>query len=422
MLCTLSVGLSGRGRAVRAGASSARSSSASRCGSSRASSRKPAPSRSPSSSATRPRTCGRDRAGAAPFKASYELRGAPPEEVVLRRDGAARAAHRPRLHALTDLVPGARARSNGQSGSRRDNGARGQRAADHPTRRRHCPSRPGHPQPRTFDRRSASSGSIGTRSSRRWPPPSQRGVAVSRDDRAHQPRRRGRAAEARAAAARGRRHRVTHRRRPAALSRQVHGRRQRPARVRLQLHQARHRQEPQLRASRPRTGAPWPRRSKLFTADACRQPYAPARSHLVVSPENARAMLSRVHQGRAKELCHLRSQGPRSGDGQAAQRAGQGGCRRPRHRRHEGRGRRRSRVQAGHAAARARDHSRRHCARSSAARACGRRSSRAGARWDCWSTTRRSRRNCSRSSRPTGGTGPGSRPPEAQPVPVEAAC
>ena len=42
--------------------------------------------------------------------------------------------------------------------------------------------------------------------------------------------------------------------------------------------------------------------AKLFSADACRQPYAPGRSHLVVSPENARAALSTFIKGARKQL------------------------------------------------------------------------------------------------------------------------
>ena len=42
---------------------------------------------------------------------------------------------------------------------------------------------------------------------------------------------------------------------------------------------------------------------KLFTADACRQAYAPARSHLVVSPENARPALAAFIKGARRQLC-----------------------------------------------------------------------------------------------------------------------
>jgi len=42
--------------------------------------------------------------------------------------------------------------------------------------------------------------------------------------------------------------------------------------------------------------------SKLFEADLTRQPYAPGKSHLVVSPENARAMLTSFITGAKKEL------------------------------------------------------------------------------------------------------------------------
>jgi phosphatidylserine/phosphatidylglycerophosphate/cardiolipin synthase-like enzyme len=42
--------------------------------------------------------------------------------------------------------------------------------------------------------------------------------------------------------------------------------------------------------------------SKLFAADACRQPYAPGRSHLVVSPENARSALTTFIKGARKQL------------------------------------------------------------------------------------------------------------------------
>ena len=41
---------------------------------------------------------------------------------------------------------------------------------------------------------------------------------------------------------------------------------------------------------------------KLFEADVKRQPYAPGKSHLVVSPENARAMLSAFIAGAKKDL------------------------------------------------------------------------------------------------------------------------
>jgi cardiolipin synthase A/B len=42
--------------------------------------------------------------------------------------------------------------------------------------------------------------------------------------------------------------------------------------------------------------------AKLFEADLTRQPYTPGKSHLVVSPENARAMLSAFIGGARKEL------------------------------------------------------------------------------------------------------------------------
>jgi cardiolipin synthase A/B len=42
---------------------------------------------------------------------------------------------------------------------------------------------------------------------------------------------------------------------------------------------------------------------KLFSADACRQAYAPARSHLVVSPENARPALAAFIKGARRQLC-----------------------------------------------------------------------------------------------------------------------
>jgi cardiolipin synthase len=42
--------------------------------------------------------------------------------------------------------------------------------------------------------------------------------------------------------------------------------------------------------------------AKLFEADVTRQSYAPGKSHLVVSPENARAMLSAFISGAKKEL------------------------------------------------------------------------------------------------------------------------
>ncbi len=41
---------------------------------------------------------------------------------------------------------------------------------------------------------------------------------------------------------------------------------------------------------------------KLFEADVKRQPYVPGKSHLVVSPENARAMLSTFIAGAKKDL------------------------------------------------------------------------------------------------------------------------
>jgi phosphatidylserine/phosphatidylglycerophosphate/cardiolipin synthase-like enzyme len=41
---------------------------------------------------------------------------------------------------------------------------------------------------------------------------------------------------------------------------------------------------------------------KLFEADATRQPYAPAQSNLVISPETSRAMLSKFLKGARKEL------------------------------------------------------------------------------------------------------------------------
>jgi phosphatidylserine/phosphatidylglycerophosphate/cardiolipin synthase-like enzyme len=42
---------------------------------------------------------------------------------------------------------------------------------------------------------------------------------------------------------------------------------------------------------------------KLFAADACRQPYVPTRSHLVVSPENARTALTAFIKGARRQLC-----------------------------------------------------------------------------------------------------------------------
>jgi hypothetical protein len=42
--------------------------------------------------------------------------------------------------------------------------------------------------------------------------------------------------------------------------------------------------------------------SKVFEADTTRQPYEPARSNLVVSPETARAVLGRFLTGAKKEL------------------------------------------------------------------------------------------------------------------------
>jgi phosphatidylserine/phosphatidylglycerophosphate/cardiolipin synthase-like enzyme len=42
--------------------------------------------------------------------------------------------------------------------------------------------------------------------------------------------------------------------------------------------------------------------SRLFEADLTRQPFAPSKSHLVVSPENARTMLSAFIAGAKKEL------------------------------------------------------------------------------------------------------------------------
>jgi cardiolipin synthase len=42
--------------------------------------------------------------------------------------------------------------------------------------------------------------------------------------------------------------------------------------------------------------------SKLFVADQSRQPYSPGKSHLVVSPENAREMLSGFIAGARKEI------------------------------------------------------------------------------------------------------------------------
>lgn len=42
---------------------------------------------------------------------------------------------------------------------------------------------------------------------------------------------------------------------------------------------------------------------KLFTADSCRQPYVPARSHLVVSPDTARPMITAFLKGARRQLC-----------------------------------------------------------------------------------------------------------------------
>ena len=72
--------------------------------------------------------------------------------------------------------------------------------------------------------------------------------------------------------------------------------------VRLQLHQARHRQEPQLRDLRRATARRSTEALKLFEADVTRQTYTPGKSHLVVSPENARAMLTAFIAGAKKEL------------------------------------------------------------------------------------------------------------------------
>ena len=111
---------------------------------------------------------------------------------------------------------------------------------------------------------------------------------------------------------------------------------------------------------------------KLFTADACRQAYAPARSHLVVSPENARPALAAFIKGARRQLCLYDLKVSDTAMVKLLNERAKAGVERPHHRRHErGRGRR-SRVQARHSAPCAGDHSRRPRVRSSAVRACGR--------------------------------------------------
>jgi len=124
--------------------------------------------------------------------------------------------------------------------------------------------------------------------------------------------------------------------------------------------------------------------SKLFESDVTRQAYSPGKSHLVVSPENARAMLSAFIAGAKKELAiyDAKVQDPsiikllkeRAAKGVTVRVIGSMKGRDP------GIEERRPRLRL-HVRAIVRDGTR-------AARACGRTSSKTGARWDSSSTTR----------------------------------
>ena len=119
---------------------------------------------------------------------------------------------------------------------------------------------------------------------------------------------------------------------------------------------------------------------KLFEADVTRQAYSPGKSHLVVSPENARAMLSAFIAGAKKELAIYDAKVQDPSIIKLLKERAAKGVHGARHRRHEGQGSRHRRAAAADAPARPRHRPRRHAARSSAARACGRTSSRTGAR------------------------------------------
>ncbi len=51
---------------------------------------------------------------------------------------------------------------------------------------------------------------------------------------------------------------------------------------------------------------------KLFEADSTRQPYTATHDNFLVSPENARTRLSRIHQRREERAADLRHEDQRS--------------------------------------------------------------------------------------------------------------
>ena len=71
---------------------------------------------------------------------------------------------------------------------------------------------------------------------------------------------------------------------------------------------------------------------KLFEADSARQPYTAGCDRFVVSPENARDRLTRVHRGSTQAAADLRPEGERSGDPPPSGRSREGGRGRQNHR------------------------------------------------------------------------------------------
>ena len=169
-------------------------------------------------------------------------------------------------------------------------------------RHRHLPLRP---------RRGREGARRGGRARRRRPRP----------DRPYQQGRREEPAQARAAAARGRRHRGAHGRRPGALPRQDDDRRRRALHVYgFNYTQPRHRAEPQLRHRHPRQadgagGGAAVRGGRDAPAVHAGAP-APGGQ-----PGNSRALLTAFIKGARKRAADLRRPGQRQRDPEAAGRA-----------------------------------------------------------------------------------------------------
>ena len=222
-------------------------------------------------------------------------------------------------------------------------------------------------------------------------------------DRAHQSRRREDPAQARDPAARGRDH--GRRARADDLVR-YHGKMMvvddRLHVYRLQLHQARHRQEPQLRHRHQ--GARLVQEAlKLFEADRTRQAYTARRDHLVVSPENSRAIADRLHRKAQEGAAHLRHQGQRHVDACAAGRSAPGRASACASSGSSAKAASASRrASSEHAAARPRHHPRRPAGVRRQPEPAEARARRRGVRSACSWRTRASRSACARCSTSTG--------------------